>query len=89
MDENSNFPLILNQFPEYEHEGVNTKIVALIFSNKIQLILNETETFGSILHASTDEAGIIYDVRILLGDRNDEISKLYSRKLLELFRNKG
>lgn len=88
MAENCNFPLILDKFPEYEHEGVKTKIIGLIFSNKIQLILNESETFGSILHASTDEAGI-YDVRVLLGDRNDEISRLYTRKLLELFRSKG
>lgn len=89
MVESSDFPQILDQFPLYEHEGTKTKIIGLIFSNKIQFVLSEAETFGSVLHVSTDQAGIIYDVEVLLGDRNDEISRLYARRLLELFRSKG
>lgn len=88
MDEN-NFPVILDKFPEYEHEGTNTKVIGLIYSNMIQIILNEAETFGSILHISTDKTGTIYDVEVLLGDRNNEITQLYPRRLLELFRSKG
>lgn len=88
MDQN-NFPVILDKFSEYEHEGTKTKIVGLIYSNMIQIILSEANTFGSILHASTDKEGIIYDVEVLLGDRNNEVSRLYPRRLLELFRGKG
>ena len=67
-------------------DGSTCCIVVTRFSNRALVVVSNTGTFGSIVHARREQSlrgGKTYDVHTVLGDRNDPMPELCARLVVE------
>lgn len=68
-------------------EGPPCHVVVTRYSNnKVLVVVSNTGTFGSIVHAEKESSlrgGVTYNVSMALGDRNDSAPELCARMVLE------
>ena len=67
-------------------DGSRCCVVVTRFSNRALVVVSNTGTFGSIVHARREQSlrgGKTYDVHTVLGDRNDPMPELCARLVVE------
>ena len=75
--------------------GVPTQFVLTAYSNRIFVIVTQTQSMGTLIHAEADNpieaASGSFSTRVLLGRRDDEVLEVYARTIIELIsrRNPG
>merc|ERR1712196_347953 len=73
---------------EAEVCGVPTRFVMTAYSNRIMVVITQTNNMGTLVHAERDSPldanSNSYTTRVLLGRRDDEVLEVYARTLIEL-----
>ena len=73
---------------EAEVCGVLTRFVLTAYSNRVMVVVTQTQNMGTLLLAQRDNpmsaASPCYSVRVLLGRRDDEDAEAYARTMVEL-----
>ena len=68
--------------------GVPTQFVLTAYSNRIFVVVTQSQNFGTLIQASADNplnmSGTSYSTRVLVGRRDDEVLEAYARTMVEL-----
>ena len=68
--------------------GVPTRFVLTAYTNRIMVVVTQTQNMGTLLMASADDplnpTNGAFSVRVLLGRREDDDLEAYARSMIEL-----
>ena len=68
--------------------GVLTRFVLTAYSNRIFVVVSQTQNMGTLIHASADNpidaATGSFTTRVLIGKRDDDHLEVYARAMCEL-----
>eukprot|EP01026_Neomeris_dumetosa_P052642 TRINITY_DN4666_c0_g1_i2.p2 TRINITY_DN4666_c0_g1~~TRINITY_DN4666_c0_g1_i2.p2 ORF type:complete len:127 (-),score=15.95 TRINITY_DN4666_c0_g1_i2:235-615(-) len=71
-----------------ELSGLNFTIFQCNFSDCVLIMITETGAVGCIMEASVDEDEVSkqvdYEIRTVLGQRNEDLQQLLARRLMEM-----
>jgi proteasome assembly chaperone 3 len=66
--------------------NVRTDIICTSYSDRHFIIISQIKKFGTLISAWSDEksdGGRIYDMKVVLGRRDDPLLNVYARQLIE------